>query len=64
MSANINSPGQIVDEIIAAGENSGDYLKLAKKGGGHQGKIWESALHSTCKCILTIAVNETFIAAV
>ncbi|XP_020609428.1 uncharacterized protein LOC110048011 [Orbicella faveolata] len=36
LSANINSPGHNVDEIVAAGENSGDYLKLAKKGGGHQ----------------------------
>ena len=41
--ADINSPGHNVDEIVAAGENSGDYLKLAKKGGGHQGKIWEFA---------------------
>lgn len=37
LSANINGPEHNVDEIIAAGENSGDYLKLAKKGGGHQG---------------------------
>ena len=37
LSANINSPGHNADETVAAGENSGDYLKLAKKGGGHQG---------------------------
>lgn len=37
LSASINSPENNADEIIAAGENSGDYLKLAKKGGGHKG---------------------------
>lgn len=25
-------------DVLAAGENCGEYLQLAKKGGGHKGK--------------------------
>jgi len=36
LSASINSSVR-EDDAIAAGESSGEYLKLAKKGGGHKG---------------------------
>ena len=37
MSASIN--GSESSDVTAAGANCGEYLKLAKKGGGHDGEI-------------------------